>query len=125
MSGFASAFKGLCKVAQSSWQEGASTCDFEKAFLAVMEYVYEHSECVPQLTGIFVELLNDPDFEACELISFCMHELRWERIREEAERLLDNTDDFRVKVVMADVVEAFGDEWSGRDVYVYYNNQEQ
>ncbi|MCH8512811.1 MAG: hypothetical protein LAT83_14340 [Kiritimatiellae bacterium] len=110
----------LCNEAEHVWQKGLSSRDFENQFVTVLNFLGNHSEDQPQLIKVFVKILEDKEFMACDLISFCMHQMRWKEIKEKALQLLVSSEDFREKQAMADIVASYENNWSGSDLYSYY-----
>jgi hypothetical protein len=110
----------LCQEAAEAWRAGESTHDYEPAFQRVLEYVLSNPAARPQLDELAVELMNQPDFEALDLISYLMHTLRSPSVLAEARRISTESNDPRVKTALMHVVEAFDDQWEDRAMYRRY-----
>jgi hypothetical protein len=76
----------------------------------------------PDLRGQFeteiVSLLDTIEEGVIELISYAMHELRWESVRQEIERRLASpTSDVSARRHYEAMLDAFSDSWRDRDLY--------
>lgn len=71
----------------------------------------------------FVRELTAPRTFAADLIAYCMHTLRWEEIRETAQRLStpQDSEEWRRKSHdYRDVLRAYDGDWRGRSLYSRY-----
>jgi hypothetical protein len=55
-----------------------------------------------------------------ELVGFLMHELRWESVRNAAQKLLDEAADPRIRRPMEFVLDSFGDDWEDAALFDRY-----
>ncbi len=118
----------LFQDAQSALTSGASTSDFEPAFVALLQFIKTHSkECLELATDLFLNevVAGAHDFE---LVSFCMHELRLHPVKEEAERQLQLSLAERPDLppptnVMLHIIASFSDDWDDVDLYEHYTKR--
>ena len=115
--------KARLQEASLAVERGISTTDFERAFLDVLRFVKAHPDCREECESAFVNALAGGSQVPWELVQFCMRELRWPRVREEALRIADETTDIRVKAIMRDIAAAYEEEWEDADLYEYYRNK--
>jgi hypothetical protein len=112
----------LFSAANKACEEGQSIADFEPAFVALLNYLDQHPGCHAYAEHSFVEDIRGGNF-CWELVSFCMHKLRLEAVRDEAVRALSTLHDPRSKAVLSHVLESFEDEWKDADMYAYYRRR--
>jgi len=101
------------------------TCGVEE-----LEPGLEHALAIlqrnPEARGKFesqmLELVDSPKDGAVEMISFLMHELRWEAVRDAVRERIDhprgNVSNIRLYEAMLD---AFSDSWRDRDLYARFS----
>jgi hypothetical protein len=119
MSGFDRKFVELCDIASQKSRTEISTRDFEDSFVDVLTHIKNNMKNKNEYVVYFVRLVIS-EHVPHELISFCMHELRWEEVKDTAICEINKAEDFRVKNVMCDIIEAFSMDWDGKDLYAYY-----
>lgn len=108
----------LFEYAIEQCEQGISTLDFEDSFVEMLDYVKHHSELREQAEKLFMEALSMSP-TPWELMSFCMHELRWQAVRDRAEALRAEASDPRVERIFSLILEAFQSDWDGREMYSY------
>lgn len=109
--------------ASRACEEGQSTADFEPTFVALLNYLEQHPSCHMHAEHRFIEGIREGNL-GWELVSFCMHKLRLEAVRNEAVRALNAPQDPRSVVVLSHVLESFEDAWEDADMYPYYRRAE-
>ena len=110
----------LFSEAEAACNQGKSTADFEAPFVRLLQYIKEHPESRNAAEGRFLAGLHART-TPWELISFCMHELRWEPVRQAIEQLMRHATDPRNQRVLRLIVESFDDQWDERQLYSYYS----
>ena len=108
----------LFERAIAECDQGESTVDFEGSFVALLDHIKQHREIRGQTEALFLEALSASP-TPWELISFCMHELRWQAVQDRAEALRAEANDPRAKRVFDLILEAFREDWDQRDMYSY------
>ena len=108
----------LFDAAETVCRAGESTSDFEPAFARLLEFIQMNPDCKNAAERRFLDgLTRDP---LChELISFCMHSLRLESVRKEAQRLIDQGKP-RGWGPLSDIVASFEEGWEDADMYERY-----
>ena len=95
--------------------------DMEQRFIALLEYLKQHPELRQAAEARFIAGL---DGDLCwELISFCMHSLRYDAVREACNQQLHAADDPRDWSFLNSIIDSFGDDWEDRDLYDYYDKE--
>jgi len=108
----------LFEVAQSACAAGSSTEEFEAPFVRLLEYIKANPACVRFAEQRFLDGLSRRPL-CHELIGFCMHSLRLEAVRREAERLIVPEDPRRWGP-FSNIVASFEDDWEDAEMYDYY-----
>lgn len=108
-------------AAQAACKSGSSTADFEPAFVRLLDFIKENPGCWRAAEQRFLEGLSKRPL-CHELISFCMHSLRMNVVKDEAARLIDR-DNPRGWGPLSDIVASFEDDWEDADMYQYYRTQ--
>lgn len=75
---------------------------------------------------IFTQEIAAPRTFSADVIAYCMHTLRWPEIREAVARLSAprDTEEWRRKSHdYRDVLQAYDDDWRGRQLYARYSGQ--
>ena len=114
-----SEIRRLMEVANQQQDVGVSTVDFEDSFERVLDYIKRHPEVRETAEALFIEAL-DWVLDPWELIAFCMHELRWQSVRDAVETRLALSRNQREKPILRSILEAFEDDWVDRVLYAYY-----
>lgn len=111
--------EALLRQAEEDITRLASCTLFEPALVRVLAFIKRHPEDWPSFQALFATRVAQGTI-SWEIVEFCMAELRWTNVREVAEMRMEETDDFRIKDVMAKILAAYRDDWDGRDMYAYY-----
>lgn len=106
--------------AERACNQGESTADFEEPFVRLLQYINEHPELRNVAEGMFLSGLH-ARITPWELISFCMHELRWQGVRDAVLQRSRDAIDPRNQRVLSLIVKSFDDDWSERELYSYYS----
>ena len=109
--------RSLLATAERACDEGDSTSDFEPAFTEVLLFIREHPACRVDAVATMASALHRPDALPWELLAFLMHELRWPEVQEEVTRVIQQSEDWRIKTALSNVVAAFEDGWPDADLY--------
>jgi hypothetical protein len=108
----------LYRTAVSACDEGVSTADFERSFIGFLNYIECHPSLREQAEALLLDgLCSTPT--PWELVSFCMHALRWERIKQKVEAQRTRAGDPRAQRALDLILDSFSDEWDQRDLYSY------
>lgn len=68
-----------------------------------------------------ISILDDPREGVVEVVSYTMHEMRWEVVRSEvASRLSDSLRDVSYRRLYEAILDSFSDSWRDRDLYARY-----
>ena len=114
-------FRRLCEKAIIACDTLDSTDDFEPDFINVLIFIREHPLMESAFKQVFLDMLEYKDGVPYELLSFCMHELRWEEIKMGAEQRLNNEDSPRVHSVMENIIDSFTEGWRSKITYPYFD----
>ena len=102
MSAVADQFWSSCSEADKALQ---GVGDVRPALRKVLDFVCSMPQARLELAQCFVELLKGRG--PWEVAYVCMRALRWPEVYEAATDLLHGTDDFRVRIVMHHVLNAY------------------
>jgi hypothetical protein len=117
-------FETRCLEAKEACEQMGSATEFEPYLLSVLTHVKAHPSLKVNFRAAFIQMLSDPSKGPWELITFCMHELRWPEVEAAAHARLMSASDWRIKNVMADVIDAFSDKWGEAELYSYYSGRD-
>ncbi len=112
----------LFDAANRAVDAGASTSDFEPAFVRLLAFVRENPECQPAAEARFVGGVRSGAL-SWELVAFCMNTLRYRAVEDEVRRLLAELPDPRHTAVLLHMLDAFGDAWEDAEMYAYYRGR--
>ena len=112
----------LFDAANRACNDGESASDFEEAFVVLLTYLEQHLECRPRAELRFVEGVREGKL-CWELITFCMHKLRLDGVRQETIRALAALGDARNAAALSHVLESFEDAWEDADMYAHYEKE--
>jgi hypothetical protein len=111
----------LWDAALLAWERGMSTEDYEPAFAELLDFALSHPEAAAEVQLLTLEFLGNPSSNAGDLVGYLMHTLRDGAVRREAaSRLAASTGPVSGEI-FADVVNAFDEDWSDRDLYQRYS----
>lgn len=114
-------FRRLCDKAIVASDTLDSTEDFEPDFINVLEFIREHPSIESDIKQVFIDMLGRKDGVPYELLSFCMHELRWVEIKDAAEQRFNSESSPRVLAVMENIIDSFSEGWSSKITYPYFD----
>jgi hypothetical protein len=110
----------LFSKAVESCNRGASTLDFEDSFVELLRHIELHPDSSAEAEKMFLSSLHERP-TPWELISFCMHRLRWQKVAEEARALANEAEDPRNRRVYELILESFKNEWEDKALYSLYS----
>jgi len=97
----------------------------EPACLQVLQLIAEHPERRSDFEQAFCRLWTKQKVHAADILSFCMHTLRWAVVRQfmEAEhQAAEVAKPYDSLFMHAErVLESFSDDWGDKDLYPYYD----
>lgn len=114
-------FDTLCLEAKQACEQMNSSTQYEPYLQRVLAYVKAHPSLRAEFSDAFVQMLANSSKGPWELIAFCMHDLRWSEVQTAAIDEQQRDSDHRVKTIMANVIDAFSDNWGDADLYNYYS----
>ncbi|MFT5584118.1 MAG: hypothetical protein ACI9VR_001703 [Cognaticolwellia sp.] len=106
----------LHQEAQRACEDGESTLDFEPALAALLDFIKASPECREAASRLFIQQVRGAG-GGVEMLEYCMHELRWSEVRDAARARIAESDDWRIKTPLSDVLAAFEDGWVDADMY--------
>lgn len=117
--------------AKHALQVGDSIQDYEPAFVELLQYIKTHLDCRDFAEHLFVEEVKKGSGirGVGELVEFCMHELRYAAVFNEAKHQLALSIGDRggppPTNAMVDIMSAYEDDWDGLDddIYDYYSKR--
>ena len=115
VSGFG--LQSLLAAARRACDEGDSTSDFEPAFAEVLQFIQQHPACRVDAVATMAAALHGTQALPWELLAFLMHELRWPEVKVEATRVIEQSEDWRIKTALSHVVAAYEEDWPDADLY--------
>jgi hypothetical protein len=120
-------FWRLCDEAIDAAKRGnwLNAADIEPACLQLLQLIQTHPERRSDFERTFCQLWTKQKVYAADILSFCMHTLRWPVVRQfmEEERqaaLVVKPHDSRF-IQAEHVLESFSDDWEDTDLYPYYD----
>ncbi len=119
-------FWQLCAECQRLYDGTIDSRDLEVGLRGVLEFVKRRPENRADFQTYFIDLLRNRSKGPIEIVSFCMHELRWPEVLVAVKNMLNAAgDDWTTKTAMAQVVDAYGDDWEDADLYVYFGGPDR
>ena len=89
-----------------------------------MNFVKQYPESKDILEQCFIEVIHSRKWRvSIDVLEFCMHELRWPKVKEVIENIVRNTQDIRQRQALYHIPEAYSDDWDGFEYYNYYSKQ--
>lgn len=110
----------LLADAQQALEAASTTEEFELFFVKLLTFLKEHPEARAEASQAFLRFMRCEPGAPQELIEFCMHELKWPEILDYGKHQLASEQDLRRRKFYEDIIEAYGREWRGHDLYAYY-----
>ena len=114
-------FWQLVDAVEERWLNTYSLDELEPSLLEVLNFVKKHPDSKQELEECFLELIQTPKGGVIEILEFCMHELRWPKIKQALENTVRTTKDIRERDALWRIPEAFLDNWDGVIFYKYYS----
>lgn len=111
----------LFDAATVACERGDSTTDFEPALARLLRHLETHPECRAAAERRFIDGIRGGTL-GWEVVSYCMHALRWDSVRREALRLLEGSAAPSVERALHHIVESFEDDWEDADMYERYRS---
>jgi hypothetical protein len=112
----------LFESAEKACNEGVSTSDFEPAFVRLLEFIERHPECYASAERRFLSGLSNGSM-SWELVSFCMHSLRMQAVKDKVRSLLDEGSEPRDMGPLSHILASFKDDWEDAVMYEYYGSR--
>ncbi|MEU2776801.1 hypothetical protein ABZ646_28790 [Streptomyces sp. NPDC007162] len=109
--------QGVLAAAEETYGAEALEPGLERA-LAIVQTNPEFEE---QFENQLITLIDSPEEGVVEVVSFLMHALRWEAVREAVEEKITNPrgDVSNIRLYEA-MLDSFTDSWRDRDLYVRF-----
>lgn len=114
-------FFDLAANAERIYSETLDISKVEPEFEKVLTLIQAHPECHVEFVDGFIEILKDAKKGPSELVSFCVHELRWNDLRSRLLEWMKTERSERVRPVLRDVLEAFEDDWRDADMFRHFS----
>ena len=95
----------------------------EPYFSKLLIHIKEHPENKDFYIQFFSTVINNSKDDFADLISFCMHDLRWKEVYNAVERRLDQ---FKIPQLynasryLGGILDSYEDDWWGCEIYQYY-----
>ncbi|MET7296253.1 hypothetical protein ABZS79_29770 [Streptomyces griseoloalbus] len=113
------------QVVQGVLATAEETCgveELEPGLERALAILQGNSELRGQFESRMIALIDSPQEGVVEIVSFLMHVLRWEAVREEVEERIRNprgdVSNLRLHEAMLD---AFSDSWRDRDLFTRFS----
>ena len=113
-------FWSLVEHATRALNQGVSTSDFEPDFVKVVEFVKGHEDLRSEFTREIRRMIEGEAPVPEELLTFCIHALRWPELKKIAENAYETRQDLPAKMFLTDVLDAFSDNWKSTELYKYF-----
>ena len=115
-------FGRLIEVAEKKWRATYSADDLEPELLNILIFTKHNLDSKGVLEQCFLDLIYTKKWRvSLDVLEFCMHELKWSKIKQALEKVVENTNDIRERDALSGVIEAFSDDWNGAVIYNYYS----
>lgn len=115
-------FQGIAQDVLNAAEESCGIDAIERDLERALAVLQRNPDLRPQFETELISLIDSIREGVVELVSFVMHELRWqaveEAIRSRASDPRANVSDLRLYEAMLD---AFSDSWRDRDLYVRFD----
>ncbi len=113
----------LTSEAKQAWlEEGVvEGVALEPFLLKILNHIKLNDSLKDIYINYFIMLIGNRILGPFEIIVFCMRELKWPEVAEQAIYKKNNSDDPRVISVMNDILAVYEDEWEDADLYSYYS----
>jgi hypothetical protein len=111
------------------WQnpEYSDSRMMEPVFIELLSCLQKDGVDHDDLVSAVVEVVRGLPKGSDEAVSFCMHVLRWPEVKiaaeDEFKKASGSLMTSRRAGIYEDIIEAFSDDWSGRECYTYFEKQ--
>ena len=112
----------LMADAESCCRQGESTEHFEPALSKLVAYLQANPDIRALAESRFVPGITTASL-CWELVAFCMHILRFERVRTEVEQLLRHRPNPRSMGYLSNILRSFDDDWEDRELFARFRNE--
>ncbi|MEU7315284.1 hypothetical protein [Streptomyces sp. NPDC007083] len=116
---------GFAKIIQEVLNTAEETCgteDLEYELERALTFVKGHPELREWFESQVISLIDSPREGVVELVSFLMHDLRWEAVREAiTEKVRHPKGDISNIRLHEAMLDAFSDSWRDRDLYTRFS----
>src|SRR5688500_9494061 len=121
-------FRQIVRDAVDAEQAAPCEWDLMRHGATLIDHVRAHPASRSEFAKEFVALVEDETFSpGAPFIEFCMHELRWNEVRAEIDRLHSQAiakPDWRAEPYFRHLTEAFNEDWpDADDIYASYFRQ--
>ena len=110
-------FYELANSAEKRYAESLDIGEVEPIFLEVLDLILRHPEEKSTFIDCFENVISNGYTTPPELVSFCMHELRWPELKKSLNDWLLIEKSERIRHVLRQTLEAFNDDWNDADMY--------
>lgn len=93
----------------------------EPIFEKILQLVLDHPEMKAEFIDAFIKIAHEPELGPHDLIQFCMHELKWQEVKDHLSRWLESEDSARVRYILSLILCAFDENWDGALFYRRFN----
>lgn len=123
MSSIYQRFIALCDEVKRKEAVTYGVNEIEPELLSVLGFIKTHPKFLNSFKKFMLELVNGSSLYPLEIVIFCMRELQWPEIREEANLEKGKTDDWRIISSMGNILAVYDFEWEDADMYEYYSKE--
>ncbi|MBE9498789.1 hypothetical protein [Streptomyces qinglanensis] len=118
----AAEFTNIIQEVLTTAEETYGTEDLEYHLERALAFVKRHPELKDWLESQVISLIDSPREGVVELVSFLMHDLHWEAVREAIiERVRHPKGDVSNIRLHEAMLDAFSDSWRDRDLYTRFS----
>lgn len=93
----------------------------EPIFEKILKLVLDRPEMKEQFIEAFISMAHKPELGPYELIQFCMHELRWQEVKNHMSKWLESEGSERAKYIISLILWSFDENWDGALFYKRFN----
>ncbi|WP_163505154.1 hypothetical protein [Fodinicola acaciae] len=95
--------------------------EIEPLLSDLLDHLIASPFCRPQLAVKFEKILDDLPVGAVEILTYCLHTLRWAEILAYTEMVLDAEVDMTRRQLYKGILDAFNDAWLDKRLYIRYS----
>jgi hypothetical protein len=103
-------FHDLCAIASRAEDEELDKF-LEREYSAVLDYILSYPQYRPEFGTNLLNMVEYPGDISDQLVEYCMYELKWHEVEENARLRLSAAEDPRSKIIFEHILEAFQDDW--------------